>query len=127
MNDINIDEYNKQLAQIDQSLQNAEYDKLVNSTKNKSSLTDKLTMKAGKYIVENPDKVMKAASAMDFVSDFMDPDKQMNISMKDVVDKIGNTKGGYKKAFKFITIGVVIVLIIFFAILIALVRRALGM
>lgn len=127
MNNIDMDVYNKQLAQIDQSLQNAEYDKLVNSKKNKSSLTDKLTMKAGKYIVENPDKVMNVAGAMDFVSDYMNPNKNMDISMSDVVDKIGQTKGGYKTAFKILVIAVIIILAIIIAIFTALVRYGLNM
>ncbi|SCY69026.1 hypothetical protein [Butyrivibrio sp. INlla14] len=127
MNNIDMDEYNKQLAQIDQSLQNAEYDKLVNSKMNKSSLTDKLTMKAGKYIVENPDKVMNVADAMDFVSDIMDPDKKMDISMGDVVNKIGQTKGGFKVAFKILVVGVVIILAVIIAIFVALVRYGMNM
>ena len=104
MNNIDIDEYNKQLSEIDQRLQNSEFDKLVNSKKNKDGITDKLTMKAGKFIVDNPDVITKVTDTMDFIGDYMNPNKDMDISMSDVVNKIGQTKEGYKAAFKILVI-----------------------
>ena len=127
MNNIDIDEYNKQLSEIDQRLQNSEFDKLVNSKKNKDSITDKLTMKAGKFIVDNPDVITKVTDTMDFIGDYMNPNKDMDISMSDVVDKIGQTKGGYKAAFKILVIVAIIVLVIIITIFTALVRYGLNM
>ena len=127
MNNIDIDEYNKQLSEIDQRLQNSEFDKLVNSKKNKDSITDKLTMKAGKFIVDNPDVITKVTDTMDFIGDYMNPNKDMDISMSDVVNKIGQTKGGYKAAFKILVIVAIIVLVIIITIFTALVRYGLNM
>ena len=127
MNNIDIDEYNKQLSEIDQRLQNSEFDKLVNSKKNKDGITDKLTMKAGKFIVDNPDVITKVTDTMDFIGDYMNPNKDMDISMSDVVNKIGQTKEGYKAAFKILVIVAIIVLVIIITIFTALVRYGLNM